>query len=68
MLRRGRIMWFKRVLVVILCYISNINVQKERMGRDYVLQGRDQDQKFRNKLLYSSMVGVGVFKTGFKVV
>ena len=53
------IRWFKKVLVVILCYISNIKLQMESMGRDYVLQGRDQDQKLRKNLLYSSMVGVG---------
>ena len=31
------------------------------MGRDYVLEGRDQDQKLRNNLLYSSNMGVGSF-------
>ena len=51
--------WFKKVLVVILCYISNIKLHMDHMGRDYVLEGRDQDQKLRNNLLYSSMIGVG---------
>ena len=56
---RGRIRWFKKVLVVILCYLSNIKLQMDSMGRDYVLQGRDQDRKMRNNLLYSTMIGVG---------
>ena len=56
---RGRIRWSKKVLVVILCYISNIKLQTGRMGRDYVLQGRDQDRKLRNNLLYHTMGGVG---------
>ena len=64
----GRIRWFKKALVVILCYLSNIKLQMDSMGRDYVLQGRDQDQKLRNNLLYTVMGGVGgVFKR-FKVV
>ena len=45
--------------MVILCYISNIKLQMDRMGRDYVLQGRDQDQKLRNNLLYNTMYGLG---------
>ena len=56
---RGRIRWFKKVLVVILCYLSNMKVQMDSMGRDYVLQGRDQDQKLRNNLLYNTMYGLG---------
>ena len=60
---RGCIRLFKKVLVVILCYPSNIKLQMDSMGRDYVLQGRDQDQKLRNNLLYCSMVGVeGVWR------
>ena len=58
---RGRIRWFKKVLVVILCYITNIKLQMDRMGRDQLLQGRDQDRKMRNNLLYSSIIGVGCF-------
>ena len=61
---RGRIRWFKKVLVVILCYLSNIKLQMDRMSAETILQGRDQDQKLRNNLLYSSMIGVGgVFKS-----
>ena len=56
---RGRVRWFEKVLVVILCYLSNIKLQMDRMGRDELLQGRGQDQKMRNNLLYSSIIGVG---------
>ena len=56
---RGRIRWFKKVSVVILCYIANIKLQIDSMGRDYVLEGRDQDQKLRNNLLYSTIYGLG---------
>ena len=56
---RGRIRWFKKVLVVILCYLSNIKLQMDSMSRDYVLQGRDQDQKLRNNLLYTAIYGLG---------
>ena len=59
MFRRGRIRWFKKVLVVILCYISNIKLQMDSMSRDYVLEGRDQDRKLRNNLLYDNMGGLG---------
>ena len=38
------------------------------MSTETILQGRDQDQKLRNNLLYSSMIGVGGVKKGFKVV
>ena len=31
------------------------------MGRDYVLEGRDQDQKSRNNLLYTAIYGLGCF-------
>ena len=31
----------------------------DRMGRDYVLEGRDQDQKLRNNLLYTAIYGLG---------
>ena len=31
----------------------------ERMGTGDALQGRDQDQKLRNNLLYHTMGGVG---------
>ena len=55
---RGRIRWFKKVLVVILCYISNIKLQMDSMSRDHVLQGRDQDQKLRNNLLYRRLGGL----------
>ena len=68
MFRRGRIRWFKKVLVVILCYISNIKLQMDRMGTDNALEGRDQDRKLRNNLLYRSMVGAGGVRKRFKVV
>ena len=42
---RGRIRWFKKVLVVILCYLSNIKLQMELMSTEAMLQGRDQDKK-----------------------
>ena len=42
--------------------------QMERMGTGEALQGRDQDQKMRNNLLYSSIIGVGCFWKRFKVV
>ena len=45
--------------MVILCYISNIKLQMDCMGTGYVLEGRDQDRKLRNNLLYTAMVGVG---------
>ena len=48
-----------KVLVVILCYLSNIKLHMDRMGRGYVLEGRDQDRKLRNNLLYSTMGGLG---------
>ena len=51
--------WFKNALVLILCYLSNMKLQMERMGTGGALQGRDQDQKLRNNLLYHAMVGVG---------
>ena len=60
--------WFKKVLVVIVCYLSNIKLQMDSMGRDYVLEGRDQDQKMRNNLFYSSIIGVGSVWKRFKVV
>ena len=56
---RGRIRWFKKVLVVILWYLSNIELQMDRIGRDHVLEGRDQDRKLRNNLLYTAMGGLG---------
>ena len=56
---RGRIRWFKKVFVVILCYITNIKLQMDNMGRDQLLEGRDQDRKTRNNLLYRSIIGVG---------
>ena len=65
---RGRIRWFKQVLVVILCYLSYIKLQMDSMGRDYVLQGRDQDQKLRNNLLYNTTGGVGGVWKRFKVL
>ena len=37
-------------------------------GRGYVLEGRDQDRKLRNNLLYTAMGGVGDFQKRFKVV
>ena len=51
--------WFTKVLVVILCYLSNIKLQMGRMGRGYVLEGQHQDRKLRNNLLYTAMGGVG---------
>ena len=54
--------------MVILCYITNIKLQMDSMSRDYVLEGRDQDQKLRINLLYTAMGGVGGVKKGFKVV
>ena len=65
---RRRTRWLKKVLVVILCYISNIKLQMDRMGTGYVLQGRDQDRKLRNNLLYTAMGGVGGVLKGFNVV
>ena len=47
------------MLVIVLCYTSNIKLQMDSMGRDYVLQGRDQDQKLRNNLLYTAIYGLG---------
>ena len=38
------------------------------MGTGDALQGRDQDQKLRNNLLYSTMVGVGRIWKRFKMV
>ena len=52
----------------VLFYIPNIKLQKGRMRTDYVLQGRDQDQKLRNNLLYHNMGGVGGVYKRFKVV
>ena len=52
--RRGRIKWFKKVLVV-----SNIKLQTDRMSTVLMLQGRDQDRKLRIDLLYTAMGGVG---------
>ena len=43
--------------MVILCYISNIKLQMDPMGRGYVLQVRDQDRKLRNTLLSTAMGG-----------
>ena len=60
---RGRIRWFKKVLVVILCYLSNIKLQMDRMSTETILQGRDQDRKLRNNLLYNTMGVLGVFKS-----
>ena len=65
---RSRIRQFKKVLVVILCYISNIKFQMERMGRGYVLESRDQDRKLRDDLLYTAMGGVRWFKAILVVV
>ena len=50
---------FKKVLVVILCYLSNIKLQTARISTGLMLQGRDQDRKLRNNLLYTAMGGVG---------
>ena len=65
---RGRIRWFKKVLVFILCYLSNIKLQTARIRTVLMLQGRDQDRKLRINLLYSTMGGLGDVKKGFKVV
>ena len=54
-------MWvkvFKKVSVVILCYMSNTKLQMERMNIAKVLEGRDQDRKMRHNLLYAAMGGV----------
>ena len=65
---RGRIRWFKNVLVVILCYLSNIKLQMELMSTETILQGRDPDRNMRNNLLYTTIGGLGGVKKGFKVV
>ena len=56
MFRRGRRRWLEMVLVVILCYTTNIKLQMDRMGRGYVLECRDQDRKLRNNLLYTAHI------------
>ena len=67
MLCRGRVSWFKEVLVVILCYACYIKLQIYSMDTDYVLQGRDQDRKFCNNLLYTAIGGLlGVFKSDLR--
>ena len=60
--------WCKKVLVVILCYISNIKLQTDRMSTGLMLQGRDQDRKLRINVLYNTMGGLAGVKKGFKVV
>ena len=60
--------WFKKVLVVILCYLSNIKLQTARISTGLMLQGRDQDRKLRINLLYTTIGGLGGVKKGFKVV
>ena len=54
--------------MAILCYISNIKLQMDRMGTGYVLEGRDQDRKLRINLLYHNMGGVGGVSKRIKVV
>ena len=56
---RGRIRWFKKVLVVIVCYLSNIKLQTDRISTVLMLRGRDQDRKLRIILLWGVL---GVFK------
>ena len=63
---RGRIRWFKKVLLVILCYTSNIKPQTDCMSTGLMLQGRDQDRKLRINLLYSTMGVLGVFKRALR--
>ena len=68
MFPRGRIRWFKKVLVVILCYLSNTKKSNDRMSTVFMLQGRDQDRQLRNNLLYTAIGALGGVKKGFKVV
>ena len=65
---RGRIRWFKKVLVVILCYLSNIKLQMDRMSTETILQGRDPDRKLRIDSLYTTMGSLGGVNKGFKVL
>ena len=54
--------WFKKVLVVILCYLSNIKLQMGRMSTVLMLQGRDPYRKLRINLLYTTIGGLGGVK------
>ena len=67
MLKRD-LRWFKKVLVVILCYLSNIKLQTARNSTILELQGRDPDRKLRINLLYTIIGGLKGVKKGFKVV
>ena len=67
MLKRD-LRWFKKILVVILCYLSNIKFQMARISTILQLQGRDPDSKLRINLLYTSIGGLGGVKNGFKAV
>ena len=58
----------QKVVLVILCYLSNIKLQTDRMSTVLMLQSRDQDRKLRINLLYTAMGGLGGVKKGFKVV
>ena len=59
--------WFKKVLVVILCYLSNIKLQTARISTILQLQARDPDRKLRINLLYTTIGGLGGVNKGFKV-
>ena len=48
--------------MVILCYLSNIKLQTDRVNTFSMLQGRDQDRKLRINLLYTTIGVLGVFK------
>ena len=63
---RGRIRWFKKVLVVILCYLSNIKLQMDRMSTETILQGRDPDRNLRINLLILLYMLLGVFKSDLR--
>ena len=58
--------WLKKVLVDILCYLSNIKLQTARISTVLMLQGRDQDRKLRINLLYTTMGGIGGVKKGLR--
>ena len=60
--------WFKKVVVIISCYVSNIKLQTARSSTLLQLQGRDPDRKLRINLLYTTIGGLGGVKDGFEVV
>ena len=55
---RGRIRWFKKVLVVILCYLSNIKLQTARVSTLRELQTWDHAQKFSFEILLETCVSM----------